>query len=343
MSSSSPRSIDPRARGVSACFLALALLLLARPAAAQTLKVATLVPEGSVWDKAERELSAQVQSATGGRVKFQFYPGGVAGDEPDFLRKMRIGQLQGALFSAPGLGDIDPGFFIFQVPLLFERDEEVQFVLERMRTPLAKRLEEKGCVLLHWTNVGWLRIFASKPVATYDDFRQRKQFVWGTEGRMPLWYQELGLNPVTLSGTDVLTGLQTGLIEALPATPLAALSLQWFRPAPHMLDHRFAPLLGGLVISKTAWSKVSEADQKAVLELALKTETKLFTDIPKQEEEAITEMKKRGLVVGKEPAGDAEKWLKLGQAFQERFRTYSVPSEVFDQAVKLLEESKKNR
>jgi TRAP-type C4-dicarboxylate transport system substrate-binding protein len=341
MSSSSLPDLPDVARRALA---ALALLALgASLVAAQTLKLATLVPEGSIWDKSERELGAAIQAATAGRVKFQIYPGGVAGDEPDFLRKMRLGQLQGALFSAPGLGDVDPGFFLFQVPLLFENDAEVAHVLDVMRPVLAKRLEDKGCVLVHWTNVGWLRIFASKPVASFDEFKKRKQFVWGSEGRMASWYQELGLQPVTLSGADVLTGLQTGLIEALPATPLAALSLQWFRPAPHMLDHRFAPLLGGLVVAKGAWEKISAEDRAKILELAHASETKLFAEIPKQEDEAVAEMQKRGLVVVKEPDGDAEKWLKLGQEFQTRFRTHSVPPEVFDQAMQLLQEQRKGR
>ncbi len=321
---------------------ALALAVLAPLAAAQTLKLATLVPEGSLWDKSERELGAKIQAATGGRVKFQIYPGGVAGDEPDLLRKLRIGQLQAALFSAPGLGDIDPAFFLFQVPLLFENDAEVLHVLAQMRPELERRLEAKGFVLLHWSNVGWLRIFASKPVASFDDFKQRKQFVWGSEGRLASWYQELGLHPVSLAATDVLTGLQTGLIETLPVTPLAALSLQWFRSAPHMLDHRFAPLLGALVVSKSAWNKLSAEDRTAILALSRETEAKLLAEVPKREEEALEEMQKRGLVVAKEPAGDAEKWLALGREFQQRFRAHTVPPEIFDRAVELLEQHRQS-
>ena len=328
---------------MSRALAALALVALAGASAAQqTIKLATLVPEGSIWDKAERELSASIQSATTSKIRFQIYPGGVAGDEPDFVRKMRIGQLHGALLSSPGLADIDPGFFLFQVPLLFESDAEVARVLEAMRPELAQRLEAKGFVLLHWTNVGWLRIFASKPVASFDDFKKRKQFVWGTDGRMEKWYQELGLQPVSLSGADVLTGLQTGLIEALPATPLAALSLQWFRPAPYMLEHRFAPLLGALVVAKGAWEKIAAPDRETILKLSRETETKLFADIPKQEADAIAEMQKRGLTVASEPAGDAEKWLKLGREFQSRYRT-AVPPEILDKALKLVEEQRNSR
>ena len=336
------RTLRP-SRVPRACAALVALACLAAGSAAQTLKLATLVPEGSIWDRSERELGAAIQKATGGRVKFQVYPGGVAGDEPDLLRKLRVGQLQAVLFSAPGLGDIDPAFFLFQVPLLFESDAEVLHVLDAMRPELEKRLEAKGCVLLHWTNVGWLRIFGSKPVASYADFKARKQFVWGTEGRLASWYQELGLQPVSLSATDVLTGLETGLIETLPVTPLAALALQWFRSAPYMLDHRFAPLLGALVVSKSSWEKLKPEDRAEIQRLARETERKLFADVPKQEEQALAEMAKRGLSIAKEPASDAEAWMKLASEFQRRFRTHTVPPEIFDQATKLLEEHRGRR
>jgi TRAP-type C4-dicarboxylate transport system substrate-binding protein len=314
-----------------------------RTDAQQTLKIGTLVPEGSLWDKELRALGAKVQGATEGRVRFQVYPGGVAGDEPDLLRKLRIGQLQGVLFSAPGLGDIDPAFFLFQVPLLFETDEEVQHVLGAMRPELEQRLDAKNLVLLHWSNVGWLRFFASKPLASYADFTARKQFVWGSESRMASWYQELGLRPVTLAATDVLTGLQTGLIESLPVTPLAALSLQWFRSAPYMLDHRFAPLLGGLVVSKGTWGKLSEADRAAILRLSLESERATFSAIPAREAEALSEMEQRGLKIAKEPAGDAARWLALGKAFQQRFREFVVPPAILDRATQLLEEHRAGR
>lgn len=332
-----------RSNRLGRVLVALVLVLLAPLGSAQTIKLATLVPEGSIWDKSERELGAAIQKATDGRVRFQLYPGGVAGDEPDLRRKLRIGQLQAVLFSAPGLGDIDPAFTLFQVPLLYEDDAEVRRVLEVMRPALAKRLEDQGCVLVHWTHVGWLRFFSTKPIASFDEFRRRKHFVWGSENRLASWYQELGLQPVNLSATDVLTGLQTGLIETLPATPLAALSLQWFRTAPHMLDHKFAPLLGALVFSKSAWGKLSAADQEVILRLGAESEARIFDTIPGQEEEAVAEMKKRGLIVSTEPPGDSVKWLELGRQFQSRFREFSVPKDVFDQAKKLLDEMRASR
>jgi TRAP-type C4-dicarboxylate transport system substrate-binding protein len=312
-------------------------------AGAQTLKLATLVPEGSLWDKAVRGLGATIQGETQGRVRFQIYPGGVAGDEPDILRKLKIGQLHAALFSAPGLGDIDPAFYAFEVPLLFESDAEVRAVLEALRPVFAQRLEQKGFVLLHWGDAGWMRFFASRPMRDFEEFRTLKQFVWGSETSMARWYQELGLRPVVLSATDVLTGLQTGLIEAFPATPLAALSLQWFRSAPYMLDHRFAPLLGALVVTRSAWGKLADEDRQRLQALALETERELFEQVPLQEARALAEMQARGLTIVREPPADGEKWLELGRQFQQRFRAKTVPPEVFDQMLGILEQERQRR
>jgi len=309
--------------------------------AAQTLKMAALVPEGSLWDKSVRQLGADAQEATGGRVRFQLYPGGVAGDEPDFLRKIRIGQLQGALFTAPGLGDIDPAFHVFEAPLLFRDDAEVRAVLTTLGPDFRRRLQEKGFELLYWVDAGWMRIFATRPVRDFDDFKTLKQFVWGSETSLGRWYQELGMRPVALAATDVLTGLQTGLIEALPATPLAALSLQWFRSAPYMIERRFAPLLGAVVISQKAWDRLAAPDKETLLSLAGKAEERLFEALPQQETQALAEMTERGLHVVGEPASDGSKWTDLGQEFQRRFRSASVPTDFFDRVVALLEEHRR--
>lgn len=323
--------------------MALLVLFLAAPRvhAQSRLKIATLVPEGSLWDKALRRMGATIQEGTAGRVSLQIYPGGVAGDEPDLLRKMRIGQLHAAMLSSSGLGDIDSSFLVFQIPLLFRTDEEVQFVLKEMSPDFEKRLRDKGFVLVHWGHAGWLQIFSTKPIDSYASFQGMKQFVWGSESQLGRWYQELGLRPVPLSATDVLTGLQTGLIEALPVTPLAALSLQWFRSAPYMLDHRFAPLVGATIVTESAWKKLSEEDQKACLAAGQETSTFLFREVPQSEAAALSEMAKRGLTITHEAERDEEKWQGLAREFAQRFRTTSVPPELFDRVTGLLEEFRK--
>ncbi len=330
----------PRAAALLA--LLVAPIALGRPAQAQTIKLATLVPEGSLWDKALRRLGTEVGQKTQGRVSFQIYPGGVAGDENDLVRKMRIGQLHAAMLSTSGLGDIDPAFIVFQTPLLFRTDEEVNRVIHEMTPIFEKRLEEKGFVLLHWAHAGWLQVFSTKPITSFADFKALKHFVWGSDTRMGKWYQQLGLRPVPLSATDILTGLQTGLFDVLPATPLTALALQWFRSAPYMLDHRFAPLVGATVVTNSAWKKLSDADREALRVSAAATGEYLLEEVPEREKEALEEMQKRGLHVTRESDRDSAEWLDLARGFSDRYRT-SVPAEIFDKVSAVLEEVRKQQ
>ena len=148
------RSLRSVAAGaLCAAVLALAVAAFApAPARAQQqiVKLATLVPEGTVWDKSMRDMGAQWSASTQGRVVLRVYPGGVAGDEPDVVRKMRIGQLQAAAITTGGLADIDPSFNVFNIPMFFTSYPELYATLDQLTPVLRQRLEAKGFVLLAW-------------------------------------------------------------------------------------------------------------------------------------------------------------------------------------------------
>jgi TRAP-type C4-dicarboxylate transport system substrate-binding protein len=301
------------------------------PVAAATLKFATLLPEGSLWDKELRQLSESLKQGTDGRASLRIYPGGVAGDEPDVLRKLRIGQLSGAMLTLTGLGDIDPGLNVFLIPLYFRSDAESRQVLERMDGVFRKRLEQHGYVLVNWVHLGWIDFFSTEKVETVDDLKRLKQFVWAGHSDIAGWYQEAGFRPVPLAATDMLTGLQTGMIQALPSTPLTALSLQWFRSAPHMLDLPVAPLYGANVLTARAWKELSAADREVLLAAGRRSQETLMVEVPKQEREALAAMKERGLVVhAPKPSADDASWRALSEHFAKRMRDKLIPREVLD-------------
>ena len=279
-----------------------------------TIKLASIFPEGSVWDKAFRQMGADWRKGGASSVKLKIYPGGVAGDEPDILRKIRIGQLQGACLTVSGLAAIDPAFGFFEVPLYFESFEEVVHVLRETEDELKQRLADKGFVLLHWGHGGWIRVFSRKPVTKVEDLRALKQFTWAGDSRMEKWWRDNGFKPVPLAATDIVTGLETGLIEAVPATPLAVLSLQWFRSTEYMLDHGFLPYLGATIVSERVWKKLDEGERAAVLAAARDAEKFLFEQVPVLERSAIDEMTKRGLVTTELEGGIAP-WAELGKKY----------------------------
>ena len=313
-------------------------LALAAPAGAATapnvVKLASLVPEGSVWHKVLQGAGAEWSSATDGRVTLRIYPGGVAGDEPDMVRKMRIGQIHASALTVMGLSSIDDSFLVFAIPMMFDSYGELLYVLDRLRPALSQRLEAKGFALLNWGHAGWVHFFTKRPVEDREGMRKLKMFVWAGDDRMVQLWKENGFQPVALAATDILTGLQTGMIEAYPTTPLAALSLQWYRATPYMIEGGLAPLVGGLVITKTAWAKIPEADRTGILAACAKAEDRLEHEIPGQDSVAVVEMQKRGLTVTRvKPEARAE-WEATAKLFSDQMRGKLVPAAILDQALK---------
>ncbi len=278
--------------------VAFVLVLLAPTASARTvIKMASLVPDGSVWGKILKDMGAEWQEETDGEVSLRLYGGGVAGNESDVVRKMRVGQLQAAALSVSGLTAIDEGFEIFEIPMFFESYDELFHVLEKTRPQLEQRLLDKGYVMLNWGQAGWVHIFSKQPVRGVDDLRKLKIFsVADNEGMLQLWRRN-GFQPVSLAVTDMLTGLQTGMIEAMPTTPLAALSLQWFRQTPYMQNLGLAPLVGATVITERTWKRLTPEQQAKLKSAALKTEKRLMQEIPEQDKQAVEQMQERGLTV----------------------------------------------
>ena len=237
-------------RRPTSLLIAMALSLSSLAAAAPvSIKLATLVPGGSVWDKALKSMGSGWKRETEGRVSLRIYPGGVAGDEPDVLRKMRIGQLHAGTFTVRGLIEIDDSFEALAIPLFYDSYDEFFYVLRKVEAELRKRTRAKGYELIQWGHGGWVHVFSAKPVASVDDLRKLKLFVSAGDDKVVQWWRGRGFRPVALAMTDIMTGLHTGMIELLPTTPLAALSLQWFRHTPYMLDVPLTPLIGATVIS----------------------------------------------------------------------------------------------
>ena len=316
-------------RPVRAALLALVLAVLVPAAAgAQVVKLATLVPEGSVWDKSMRDMGAQWSAGTQGRVTLRVYPGGVAGDEPDVVRKMRIGQLQAAAITTAGLANIDPAFNIFNIPMFFTSYPELYATLDKLEPVLKQRLEAKGFVLLAWGHGGWVFMFTKTPAGSVDELKKCKLFVWAGDEQMVSVWKSMGFQPVALSATDIMTGLQTGMIDSYPTTPLLALTLQWYRQTPNMVGVGLAPLVGGLVITKQAWNKISEPDRVKVLEACGRLEKKLEVEVPRQDTTAIAEMKKRGLKVNAVTGANAAQFRAAADQFAAGMSGIRVPPDI---------------
>ncbi|HEV8347894.1 MAG TPA: TRAP transporter substrate-binding protein DctP, partial [Vicinamibacterales bacterium] len=251
---------------------ALAALLVgaftALPVAQTTIKLATVVPIGSVWDKNLKQMGEEWKQATGGRFDVTVYAGGAQGDEPTVLRKMRLDALQAAALTNVGLGSIDAAFNVFNVPFFFESYDELNYVIDKMTPALRKRAEAKGFVLLNWGHGGWTQVFTKKPVQTVDEMKKVKLWTSSGNDQMVQWFKANGFEPRAMAMTDITTGLTAGMIDGLPTTPLAASLFQWYRQTPYMLELGLAPIVGAGVITTKAWKAIPEADRKTLLAAA---------------------------------------------------------------------------
>jgi TRAP-type C4-dicarboxylate transport system substrate-binding protein len=306
----------------------------ATPQAPTVIRLATFVPDGSVWHKAMKEMGAEWAQETSGRVQLKVYPGGVAGDEPDYVRKMRVGQLQAAAVTTAGLAQIDNAFQMFGVPMFFDSYPELNAVLEKMTPILKRRLEAKGFVLLNWGHGGWVYFFTRQKASTVAEMKKVKMFAMAGDDRWVQLWKSNGYSPVALAPSDMLTGLQTGMIDGCPTTPLVALTLQWYRQTPNMVGIGMAPLVGGLVMTRQAWGKISPADQAKVLAACERLEKRLLTGVPRQDTTAVEEMKKRGLTVTPVPSGDVAEWRAAAEQFARGMRGTLIPPDILDMATR---------
>ncbi len=279
----------------------------ALPASAERIKLGTLAPEGSPWHNAIRDLAEAWREISDGEIETVIYAGGVAGDDADMVRKMRIGQLHVAALTAQGLSQITQSVFAFQLPMLLRSNEELDYVRERVGPRIEAELEAKGFKLLLWGDVGSVRFFTKEPVVYPDDLRKYKMFTWAGGGVAEAW-RAMGVEVVPLNVADILTALQSGMIETVPTTPVAALSHQWFGIANHMTDMSFAPLVGGLVISNRTWNRLPEDIRPELVRAAREVGERLRAEIRAFEAKAIEAMVERGLTIHPVPSEIVDQW-----------------------------------
>ena len=332
-------------RVIAIAGLCVALALPVQAAGRNLVKLGTAAPDGSVWHRGLQEMSATWKQETGGAVTLRIYAGSVAGDEADMVRKMRIGQLQAGSISVIGLSQIDKAFDVFTIPMFYDSYEELFFVMDALEPVMVDRLAKRGFVFLGWGLGGWAHLFTKKPVRTVENIQQMKMFVSAGDDIWVQYWKDNGFRPVPLAVTDIMTGLQTGLIDGLTTTPLAALMLQWYRHAPYMIDIDLAPLIGATIVTDKAWGRVPAEFRQPLIESARELEELLKRKIPPKDDEAVREMAKRGLtVVPPEEAGEQiDSWRKLAGELAGYMRGVMVPSEVYDQAVKARAEYREGK
>jgi len=317
------------------------LFLLTGTLAAQempaSIRLATAMPSGTSYHQILQQMGQAWRQAPGGGVTLTIYAGSSMGGEADIVRRMRQGQLQAAMLSVVGLSDIDKSVTALSyMPMMFGSMEEVDYIREQLRPDLEKRLLEKGFVTLFWGDTGWVRLFSKEPVVRPADLKKLRLFVWAGDNYQIDLMKAVGFQPIPLETSDILPGLQTGLISAVPMPPFHALATQVYGPAPHMLELNWVPLVGATVITSKAWESVPAASREALKKAAEVAGARMRARGRQEAVESVQTMTKRGLKIqAVSPELEAE-WRRLAEDVYPKIRGNIVPSDMFDKVQRLL-------
>lgn len=335
--------IPLRIRLVKLCMLVCLLVIGPAHGAEKSvvIKLATLAPEGSSWMKSFHALNKEVMEKTNNQVQFKVYGGGVLGDEVDMLRKMKIGQIQAAVLSSGSLALLYKEFDVLQIPFLFQKYEEVDFILKKMDSFFRKGLEDNGYILLGWSEGGFVYLMSTGPIASVADIKKAKVWTWGGSPMAKAIFDEAKVTAIPLSIPDVLVGLQTGLVDVVYAPPAVAISLQWFTKVKYLTDVPLNYVTGAVVMNRDVFKRLQPNVQNVILESSrrLLDQSKVVTR--NENQDAIKVMTKQGVKIVTPAKGNVDELKRLSNEAMRRLGGQTFSVKTHDEVVAQVENYRK--
>lgn len=306
-----------------------------------TIKFATVAPEGSTWMNTMKELEKTIREKTQGQIAFRVYAGGVAGDELDALRKIRIGQLQSAAFSGVGFGQILPSVRVLDLPFLFRNDKEIDLVHKEMEGFFAEQFRQKDFELLSWAEVGNVHLFSQEPIRKVSDLAKLKVWTWSGDPIAKETFSVMGTNPIPLAITDVTTALNTGMIDTVYAPPLGAIALQWNLYVKYMTSLPLAHSTGAVLISKNFAQKIPAEHFRIIKDEFHRSMERLTIELRKQTEESVVLLEKGGIKILPMPQdADLKEFYRVHDQVAQALTGKLYPKDILDKVYDLLKKSR---
>ena len=281
------------------------------PAQAVTFKIATIAPDGTAWMDEMRKGAEEIKERTSGRVKFRFFPGGIMGNDKSVLRKIRIGQLHGGAIVSGGLTAIYPDIGIYSLPFTFRTEEEVDYVRQKMDPLLIKGLQENGFISFGLAEGGFAYLMSNHSIRIVDDFDGQKVWVPQNDDVSRAAFESVGVSPISLALSDVLTGLQTGLIDTIAGSASGAIALQWHTRVKYLMNEPLSYLYASMVISQKRFKRISIDDQAIVSEIMGNTFKRLNTLNRKDDLAARNALQKQGITFVELDPQFTEQWFNI--------------------------------
>jgi len=303
---------------------------------ALTLKIATISPEGATWMVKMRQGAKEIAKRTDSRVKFKFYPGGIMGNDQSVLRKIRIGQLHGGAITNGSMESIYPDAQLYSLPFLFNSNEEVNYVRGKMDDFFVKGLEKKGYVTFGFAEGGFAYLMSNKPLKNVSDLQKQKVWVPSDDIISRTIFDSASVSPVSLPISDVMTSLQTGMINTIAASPIGAIALQWHTKVKYLTDTPLLYFYAFLAVNKKTFNKISPDDQLIVRKIMSNTFKEIDIQNRKDNISAKKALEKQGIAFVKISEETLAAWHQMGKKARDILKNKGIYS---PEALKALQDN----
>ncbi len=317
--------------------LSILALLFVFSTQAQTVKVGVLAPEGTTWAKKMDEMAKEIKKATDGKVKLRFYFGGAQGDEPDVLRKIRVGQLHGGIFTGKTLGEIAGDVRVIELPFTFGADREKALGTLSKLTPFFNtKFEEVGFKNIGFFELGMIYFVSQVKTGKLDELQGVKIWSWEGDKLVEAMISELNLVSVPLPLPDVLSSLSTGIIQAAYAPPMGMLALQWNTKIKYIVDFPITYSVGAFLLDQKTWAKIPAKYHKTIEDISARYVTEVNASNDKDNKDALTVMKSSGIEFLKFPEADIQRGKELRKAMVKKLKGPLFSEEAYQNLSKHL-------
>jgi TRAP-type C4-dicarboxylate transport system substrate-binding protein len=318
--------------------LVLLIISITVPLSAQVIKIASLAPRSTPWGQGLERLAAEWAQITNGRVRLTIFHGGVAGNEEDSIRKMRLGQIQGAVLTTAGLATIVPETMGMSFPGILESSDEVNYILGEMEDDLNGLFAGYGYEILAWSNAGWINIFSTVPVLEPRDLDGVKISSGTLPEEINGVFRNMGMQPVPVASPEILSALNSGLVEAVIYSPLGVAGYQWFGVADQMLEIPIALFLGNILLDSRAWNRIPRQYHEELKAAAVAIGEEIAGELSSLEADALELMEQNGLEVNIPNNAQREAWYAVFEEQASRIESDFLDNEFMDEVYRKLEE-----
>ena len=322
---------------VSIVLLAVLLFSVILPAKT-VIKMASLAPSDSTWMNMMKQMAKEIMDESGGEIEFKLYPGGVLGDERDMVRRMQIGQLHACAMTSVGLSIIQKEALIFQLPLMFDNYEELDYARDKLLERMEAAFAESGYILLGWGDVGPAYLFSRRKIRKKEDLKNSKVWGWVDDQIAMALYKEAGVTPIPLSISEVLPSLQTGVIDTVPSTPLACVALQWFSRLDYMIDLPLSQSVGATVVTRKSFDRMSPESQQILVRVAKKYHKALAQKIRDENERSLDTLRAQGIEMIPVSEDTKKDWETIALGVRKILVGRLYSQELLDELIRLVEE-----